>query len=113
MHEMSLAEGVMRIAEETALKEGAGRVTRVVLEIGRLSAVEPEALNFCLDVASRGTRAEGAVFEMIDLPGAGWCMQCSREIELQQVYGECPLCGSAQVQVTGGTEMRVKELEIE
>jgi hydrogenase nickel incorporation protein HypA/HybF len=27
--------------------------------------------------------------------------------------GGCPRCGGYRVQVTGGTEMRVKELEIE
>jgi hydrogenase nickel incorporation protein HypA/HybF len=28
-------------------------------------------------------------------------------------YDPCPRCGGFQVQATGGTEMRVKELEIE
>ena len=41
MHEMSLAEGVLQLVEETAQRENAQRVKLVVLEIGRLSSVEP------------------------------------------------------------------------
>jgi hydrogenase nickel incorporation protein HypA/HybF len=32
---------------------------------------------------------------------------------MQELFGCCPQCGSHQVQPTGGTEMRVKEIEIE
>jgi Zn finger protein HypA/HybF involved in hydrogenase expression len=37
MHEMSLAEGVLQLVEDTARRENAQRVKLVVLEIGRLS----------------------------------------------------------------------------
>ena len=47
MHEMSLAESVLQLVEETAIREKAQRVKLVVLEIGRLSSVEPEAMRFC------------------------------------------------------------------
>jgi hydrogenase nickel incorporation protein HypA/HybF len=39
-------------------------------------------------------------------------MQCSQSVPMQEVFGECPQCGSHQMQVTGGTEMRVQELEV-
>lgn len=113
MHEMSLAEGIVQIAQDAARREGARRVKTVVVEIGRLSAVEPEALAFCFDAVTRGGVAEGARLELVAVDGAGWCMQCSAEVALQETYGACPRCGSAQVQLTRGTEMRVKELEIE
>ena len=41
---MSLAEGVLQLVEDTAKRENASRVKLVVLEIGRMSSVEPEAL---------------------------------------------------------------------
>lgn len=113
MHEMSLAEGVLQLVEETARREGAARVKTVVLEIGRLSSVEPEALKFCFEAVTRGSMAAGAELAVIDVPGAGWCMPCSATVALQEVFGACPQCGSHQVQPTGGTEMRVKEIEIE
>jgi hydrogenase nickel incorporation protein HypA/HybF len=113
MHEMSLAEGVLQLVEDTARSEGAARVKTVVLEIGRLSSVEPEALRFCFEAVARGSLAEGAALEIIDLPGAGLCLACGATVALEEIYGACPGCGGHQVQATAGTEMRVKEIEIE
>lgn len=113
MHEMSLAEGILQIVEETAQRERAQRVKLVVLEIGRLSSVEPEALRFCFDVVTRGGLAEGAILEIDHVPGVGWCMPCAETVPMEYLYAACPNCGSYQVQPTGGTEMRVKEIEIE
>ena len=113
MHEMSLAEGVLQLVEDTARREGARQVRRVILEIGQLSSVEPEALRFCFDVVTRHSLAEGAVLEIIDVPGSGWCMPCASTVAISERYGACPQCGSHQVQPTGGTEMRVKEIEID
>lgn len=113
MHEMSLAEGIIQIVEDTARKAEAARVKAVWLEIGRLSSVEPDALRFCFDVVVKNTLADGAHLEIIDVPGSAWCMQCSQTVDVAARYDPCPRCGSYQLQVTGGTEMRVKELEIE
>ena len=113
MHEMSLAEGVLQLVEDTARREGARRVKLVVLEIGRLSSVEPEALKFCFEAVTHGSIAAGAALDIVDVPGAGWCLPCAATVPLQEIYGACPNCGSHQVQPTAGTEMRVREIEIE
>lgn len=113
MHEMALAESVLSIMEDAAAKQGFSRVKTLWLEIGRLSGVEPDALRFCLDVVTRGSLAEGARLELLETPGQAWCMQCSRPVAVEARYDACPGCGGYQLQVTGGTEMRVKELEVE
>ncbi len=113
MHEMSLAEGVLQLIEDAAQREGFTRVTGVWLEIGQLAAVEPEALRFCFDAVTRSSVAEGAKLEIVDLHGQGWCLKCCVTVPMSESLGACPQCGSHQVQVTGGTEMRVKELEVE
>jgi hydrogenase nickel incorporation protein HypA/HybF len=113
MHEMSLAEGVMQIVEASAGREQARRVRLVVLEIGCLSSVEPQALRFCFEAVSAGTIAQGAVLEIISVPGTGKCMLCSETVPMDELFGTCPECGGHQLQATGGTEMRVKEIEIE
>ncbi len=113
MHEMSLAEGIIELVEQTARRENAGRVRLVVLEIGQLSSVEPEALKFCFDAVTRGSMAEGAALQIDAVPGTGWCLPCGETVPMTELYGACPKCGSFQVQPTGGTEMRVKEIGIE
>lgn len=113
MHEMSLAEGVLQLMEDAARAQHFSRVKTVWLEIGQLASVEREALAFCFDAVTRGSLAEGAKLEVLDVPGRGWCLPCGREVVLAALYEPCPHCGSHQIQVTGGSEMRVKELEVE
>ncbi|OIP14592.1 MAG: hydrogenase maturation nickel metallochaperone HypA [Comamonadaceae bacterium CG_4_9_14_3_um_filter_60_33] len=112
MHEMSLAEGVLQLIEDAARKDAFTKVTTVWLEIGQLSGVEPQAMTFCFDAVTRDSVAEGAKLEIIATPGQGWCMACAKTVPMTEVFGECPDCGGYQLQVTGGTEMRVKELEV-
>jgi hydrogenase nickel incorporation protein HypA/HybF len=112
MHEMSLAEGVLQLIEDAAREQEFAKVTAVWLEIGQLSGVEVEAMKFCFDAVTRDSIAAGARLEIIALAGTGWCMECSQTVPMAEVFGECPRCGGHRMQVTGGTEMRVKELEV-
>jgi hydrogenase nickel incorporation protein HypA/HybF len=112
MHEMSLAEGVLQVIEDSAIKDHFNQVTAVWLEVGQLSGVEPEAMRFCFDAITRDSVAAGARLEIIAIPGSGWCMACARTVPMTEVFGECPDCGGYQLQVSSGTEMRIKELEV-
>jgi hydrogenase nickel incorporation protein HypA/HybF len=113
MHEMSLAESVLQLIEDAARTQKFSRVATVWLEIGQLANVEVEAMRFCFDAVTRGSLAQGARLEILATPGSGWCLPCSASVALSETYAACPQCGAYQVQVTGGTQMRVKELEVE
>jgi hydrogenase nickel incorporation protein HypA/HybF len=113
MHEMSLAESVREIVEETARAHGARRVAVVRLEIGVLAQVEIEAMKFAFEVVKRGSLADGAMLDITELPGTAWCMKCSAAVTIARRGDDCPQCGSAQLQVTGGDRMRVADIEIE
>ena len=113
MHEMSLCESIVGIIEEQAREQTFGTVKKVWLEIGRFSGVEIDALRFCFDVVTRGSVAEDSELLIDELPGQAWCLGCSRAVTVPQRFDPCPACGSYQVQVTGGDEMRIKELEVE
>jgi len=113
MHEMSIAESVLQIIEDKARADGYARVRTVWLEIGQLAAVEKESLRFCFDVVTRDSVAQDARLEIIETAGQGWCMECACSVALPALYEPCPNCGSFQIEVTSGEEMRVKELEVE
>ncbi len=110
MHEMSIAESVLGLVEETARREGFSRVKEVRLEIGRLAAVETQSLRFCFDAVVRGSVAEGAALAIDETPGTAWCFGCSATVPIEARGEPCPHCGGGQLQVNGGTEMRVKDL---
>ena len=113
MHEMALAEGILQVVEDAVLDQGIRRVTEIRLEIGALAGVEPEALRFCLDVVLRDSLAEGAQVDLDLIPGTGWCLACGERVTISELFDPCPLCGGYQVQATGGTEMRVKEIRVD
>lgn len=111
MHEMSLCEGIRTVLEDQARSHAVARITRVRLEIGRFAGVEKPALSFAWDVVMRGSPAEGAALEMIDLPGRAMCFDCAEEVEIEDRLAPCPLCGSGKLMPVGGDEMRIKDLE--
>jgi len=111
MHEMSLAEGVLVVVQDAARAHHPCTVRIVRLEIGALAAVECEALRFAFEVVKRGSVAEGAQLDIVEVPGSA-CMQCSRSVAVSERGEPCPECGSWQLQVTGGDQMRVRELEL-
>ncbi|MBC8209778.1 MAG: hydrogenase maturation nickel metallochaperone HypA [Gammaproteobacteria bacterium] len=113
MHEMSLCEGILQVIEAESARQGFNKVKTVWLEIGDLSGVEIESMRFCYDAVTRNSLAQGSSLNIINLPGQAWCMQCSKAVNVKQRFDECPDCGSYQLQVTSGDEMRIKELEVE
>ncbi|MCB1540559.1 MAG: hydrogenase maturation nickel metallochaperone HypA [Rhodoblastus sp.] len=113
MHEMALTESIVDILQEEARRRAFSRVKLVRLEIGALSHVDPHALAFCFDAVSRDTIADGAKLDIMRAPGQGWCFDCEKTTPLAERHGACALCGGRRVQMTGGDEMRVKEMEVE
>lgn len=107
MHELGIARNVVAIVGEHA---GRQRVTRVRLEVGRLSAIVPDALRFCFDVCSDGTALAGARLEIDELPGRWRCRDCGWVFDSDRFGSRCR-CGSAQLDCIGGEELKVIEME--
>jgi len=112
VHEMSICEGIVDVLEAQAVSQNFRQVEKIRLEIGPLSGVEIEALRFCFDAVTRGTLAQDAALEIIETRGEAWCLKCAKTVVVNQRFDACPDCGSYQLQVTGGDELRIKDLEV-
>jgi hydrogenase nickel incorporation protein HypA/HybF len=112
MHEMSLVEGIRTIIEDQSRAHAFTRVTTLRLEIGRFAGVEKQALTFAWDVVMRGSVAEGARLDMIDLPGQAMCFDCAQAVTIDDRLDPCPLCGGGRLLPQGGDEMRIKDMEV-
>ena len=108
MHEMAITQEIVEILRARA---GERRVRRVVIEIGKLSAVEPEAVRFCFDLCAEGTPAEGAALEILEPAGRARCRACGGEVELERPFGRCG-CGSTDLDWISGEELKVREMEV-
>lgn len=112
MHEMALASSVVEAIEKEAALRAFTKVDRIVLEIGALSCVDTHAMEFGFDAVSRGTCAEGAKLDFVTPPGAAQCFGCGEDVEIARKGDPCPKCGSHQLVVTGGEELKIKSLEV-
>ncbi len=108
MHELSITSNVVEICAERALGQ---QVLRVVLEIGKLSAVMPDAVRFCFEVCAKDTMVEGAELEIIETPGRARCRECGGEMILAELFGYCE-CGSVDIEVIAGNELKIKQMEV-
>ena len=113
MHEMAICESIRRTLEDEAERQRFVRVQRVCLEIGPFAGVEIEALRFGFEAVMRGSVAQTAVLDIIEPAATAWCLACSKSVPIQRRFDACPACGSHQLQVTTGDELRIKELEVE
>ena len=110
MHEMSIAQGIIELCLEHA---GGRRVRSLDVEIGELSSVVPEAIEFCFEACCLQTLLEGARLTITQIPGTGHCQECGRETPLTELYGSCRHCGSNRVTIMTGEELRVREIEVD
>ncbi|MFD0775105.1 hydrogenase maturation nickel metallochaperone HypA [Streptomonospora algeriensis] len=83
----------------------------LALEIGRLSGVVPDAVRFCFDMAAEGTELAGARLDIAEPPGQARCRTCADEFRTDELIALCS-CGSADVEITGGQELRIRSVEV-
>jgi len=108
MHELAITESLVAAVSDTV---AGARVTRVRLAIGKLSGVAPDSVRFCFDVCAEGTVLEGAHLEIEEPPGMAWCRSCHAEMALDDLIGSCR-CGSTDLELRGGQELRIREVEL-
>jgi hydrogenase nickel incorporation protein HypA/HybF len=108
MHELGLAMEVVELVSERC---AGARVTKVVLEVGMLAAVLPDALEMCFGLAAEGTPVEGAHLEIVQTPGKARCAACAGVVVLMQPLGQCA-CGGIDLEWTEGFDLRVREMEV-
>lgn len=112
MHELTVAENIISIVNTEAVKAGCNNVSEVCLEIGLLAGIEYAALDFALEVLAPGTVMESAAITIEKPGGTGKCNNCGSEFPFEIFMGSCLKCGSTDLAVIRGNELRVKSITI-
>lgn len=110
MHELAIAESVVRIAGEQA---DGRRVAKVYVKVGHLRQVVPSALAFSFELLAEGTPVEGAELEMEQVPASGTCRACGVDSHLPNFPLQCQSCGGFELDILRGEELMVESLELE
>jgi len=113
MHEYSIVDSLLQLAEEHAIKNRATKVTKLEIKIGVLSGVEPELLKTAFDTFKEGTMCENAEFIMNIQPVVVRCRKCNTQSTLKKDEYLCPHCGSGDLEIIDGEDMYLMSLELE
>ena len=123
MHELSIASQIWASVTKAAAEHKASRVAAVKLEIGALTLIEEEQVSFWIETLAERDGSAGVKVSITRLPGRIRCLDCGREGETEAPEGQvdhflplalrCAHCGSRNIAVTGGQEIRVASAEIE
>ena len=109
MHELALADGIVQAVSE---RLPGARIVRVLLRIGALTCVEPEAMRFCFEAAARGTALEGAALEIEEVPARARCRTCGAgDVGVDPRLPLCA-CGSADLDLLDGRQLLVSAVEV-
>jgi len=112
MHELSIALGIVKIAENEIAKVKAKQVDVIELEIGTLAGIEFDSLDFVWPSAVKETVLENAVKRINIIKAKGKCLDCDTTFDIINIYEPCPSCNSFLKGIIQGKELKVKALEV-
>jgi len=115
MHEMSLAQNILEIVQDTLNREklnGAGKLREVAVQVGELVAVVPESLEFCFNVLTENTDLSGARLKIEILPLTAVCQNCRQQFHVENFVFSCPHCNSVKIDIMQGQELIISHLEV-
>ena len=126
MHELSISQAIADLVIKEAEKRDAKKVLHVEVEIGELSLLNPEQVEFCLKLAFERTCADEAQLSLELIRPEIYCNECCYEGTLEpkgevkddplyHLYApafKCPRCGSGEITVRRGRECKVRRIEI-
>ena len=108
MHELAITEGVVQAVTQ---RLPGTPIACVHLEIGAMSGVVADSVRFCFELVTEGTTLEGARLDVGEPAARCRCRDCDGEFEPDGVIALCD-CGSADVAVLAGQELRITSVEV-
>jgi len=120
MHELSMADAIVKTAVDVAEKNDAQKIIEITIEIGGLALLNPEQLKFMIEVLSEDTLLEGAKIVIEEIPIEIECKSCSyegpageEELDHYMPIVKCPECDDVSINIIKGRECNVKNIKIE
>jgi hydrogenase nickel incorporation protein HypA/HybF len=120
LHEVSIAGAIIDSVLDAAKKNNARKVDEIFIEVGELTALNPEQLKFIFETITRGTVAQGARYNIQVIKTIINCKKCFYEGSIEFFERlhfflpaiRCPKCSDINVEIIEGRECCVKKIKI-
>ncbi|OGV97182.1 MAG: hydrogenase maturation nickel metallochaperone HypA [Nitrospinae bacterium RIFCSPHIGHO2_02_39_11] len=113
MHELSIVQNILDIAEAEAKKNNAAKIIKIRLKIGEMAGVAVDSIRFCFESIKYNTIAKDAKLLIDHIPLTGRCKNCSVDFVIKNYRFICENCNGNKVEIIGGKELQIEELEAE
>lgn len=113
MHELSITQSIINISCEEAKKHNAKRVKEIRIQVGELTGLIPECIQYYFDIASKGTVVEGALLVIKKVPIKIKCNECGETTKIKRGMYCCPKCKSIDIKIISGNEFLIESLEVD
>lgn len=113
MHELSIAQSILDIVNQHLPADKNTSVKSVKVRIGKLSNVLPDSLRFCFEAITKDSKFENTELLINFIPITIECKDCNKQTEISDYVFTCPACSSTNLQVVGGNDLNIEEIEIE
>jgi len=113
MHELSITLSILEIAEENAKTLHAKIVHEIEMDIGVLSGIDYEALEFAMEHTQKSKLLENVKLVINKIPAKARCNACNHEFEVDDYYMACPICNNFHHDIFQGKELKVKAIKID
>lgn len=134
MHELALADSVLKAALTAADEAGMDRIDRIVVKVGELQQIKRELFEFSLTTVlpAEDARLSGAQFDVSEEPVRFECRSCGTGFgrdeagidgdddhgeavhfipELSHAFARCPSCGSPDFEIRAGRGITLVRVE--
>jgi hydrogenase nickel incorporation protein HypA/HybF len=113
MHEVSLAQNIVDSIREYVAKDKLFLVRKIRMGIGNASGVVSESLIFAFNAIVEETPLANATMETELVPFIVHCHECNNDSENDSGYSICAHCDSTEIIILSGTELILKQIEID
>jgi hydrogenase nickel incorporation protein HypA/HybF len=113
MHEQSIVESLLTLALKNAEKASASKIVGIDLVVGDYTGVVEDAVNFYFGFLSKDTIAAGAKINYTHVSAQLRCRDCDILFPLQKRDYHCPKCDGRRVEIVGGRELYIENMEVE
>ena len=113
MHELSIALKIVETLEEELADQDDLTVSVVAIQVGALTGLVPEALQFVWEPATQNTRLHGAQLRIERRDAVGFCPACQADRVITDLPSiRCPVCRTPIRQIVGGHELEILTVEV-
>jgi hydrogenase nickel incorporation protein HypA/HybF len=113
MHELGVAQEMLRIALDYAAKNNAAHITALNVEMSAAADESEDSLRFHIENLARGTAAEDARVEITRAPAQVKCLDCGNEFAMDAAASGGPRCSSRRIMPLVRDEFRLASIDVE